>query len=379
MADVVSPDTLHDSMAQPPLTNGAATGLSNGHASLSKVPTETSVTLGSHALPNATIDGSSSPVKTPFIDPAPNTLAPPTRVLTPDQESKYTSLLTTARSWTTLPITSATPPKSLLTDAERIWLTRECLLRYLRASKWNLTNAATRLEATLLWRREYGIKDHTADYISEENETGKQVILGYDNECRPCLYLNPQQQNTKRSDKQIHHLIYMLERCIDLMPPGTETLAMLVNFKESRKGDNASAGQGRQVISILQNHYPERLGKACMKDVPWVMWAFFKIINPFIDPLTKEKMKFDVDLRQVVPPEQLLTSYGGDCEFEYDHNAYWPALNGLVEEKRANMVKRWGAAGKRVGESESYLKGAGEPVGPHEGEDAEEKSDEAVV
>lgn len=150
------------------------------------------------------------------------------------------------------------------------------------------------------------------------------------------------------------------------MPPGTESIAMLVNFKESRKGDGASAGQGRQVISILQNHYPERLGRACMKDVPWVMWAFFKIINPFIDPLTKEKLKFDVDLRQVVPPEQLLKVYGGDCEFEYDHSVYWPALHKLVDEKRAEMLKRWEIAGKKIGESESYLKGAGEPVATEE-------------
>lgn len=367
MAALEPPGYQQDPMAQKPLPNGGAGQYSNGNASSAKAPTRTTDALESHVVPNATVDGSSQPVKTPFITPTLNTTAAPARVLTPDQEAKYASLLTTARSWTTLPITSTVLSKSPLTDAERMWLTRECLLRYLRASKWNLTNAATRLEATLLWRREYGIKDHTADYISEENETGKQVILGYDNECRPCLYLNPHKQNTKKSDKQIHHLIFMLEKCIDLMPPGTETLAMLVNFKETRKGDNASAGQGRQVISILQNHYPERLGKACMKDLPWVVWAFFKIINPFIDPLTREKLKFDVDLRQVVPPEQLLKGYGGDCDFEYEHNAYWPALNKLVEQKKMEMLKRWDTAGKRIGESESYLKGAGEPVGPQEG------------
>lgn len=346
------------------LTNGAPIESSNGHV-LQEHEKQTTAPQSNTSL-KATVDGSLNPVKTPFIQPALSSTAPPSRVLTPDQENKYTSLLAIAQSWTTLPTTSADSSKILktpLTDAEHMWLTRECLLRYLRASKWNLAHAATRLEATLLWRREYGIKDHTADYISSENETGKQVILGYDNDCRPCLYLNPQHQNTERSEKQIHHLIFMLERCIDLMPPGTETLAMLVNFKETRKGQGASVGQGRQVISILQNHYPERLGRACMKDVPWYIWGFFKMIGPFIDPLTKEKLKFDVDLRKVVPPEQLLKAYGGDCEFEYDHNAYWPAFNGLAEEKRIAMVKNWEAAGKKVGESETYLKGAGEPTG----------------
>jgi hypothetical protein len=59
------------------------------------------------------------------------------------------------------------------------------LLRYLRAAKWNEAQATARVQATLVWRREYGVEEHTADYISEENETGKQVLLGYDNEGRP--------------------------------------------------------------------------------------------------------------------------------------------------------------------------------------------------
>jgi hypothetical protein len=113
-----------------------------------------------------------------------------------------------------------------------------------------------------VWRREYGLRDHTPDYISPENETGKQVILGYDNECRPCLYLAPSAQNTERSPRQIQHLVFMLERVIDLMPAGQETLALLVNFGASTKSSNPSISQGREVLNILQNHYPERLGRA---------------------------------------------------------------------------------------------------------------------
>lgn len=79
---------------------------------------------------------------------------------------------------------------------------------------------------------------------------------------RPCLYLNPAKQNTKKSDKQIQHLVFMLERVIDLMVPGQETLSLLVNFKESGSGSNPSVGQGRQTLNILQTHYPERLGRA---------------------------------------------------------------------------------------------------------------------
>lgn len=205
----------------------------------------------------------SAPIRTPFIEPLETSKPAPAPVLTPDQQAKYNSLLHTVSAWTEVPTTSAAnSPKAPVTDDERMWLTRECLLRYLRATKWNAAEAPKRLLGTLTWRREYGLASHTASYISPENETGKQVILGYDIAARPCLYLNPGKQNTKKSDRQIQHLVFMIERVIDLMVPGQETLSLLVNFKESSNGSNPSVGQGRQTLSILQMHYPERLGRA---------------------------------------------------------------------------------------------------------------------
>lgn len=106
----------------------------------------------------------------------------------------------------------------------------------------------------------------TPDYISPENETGKQWILGYDIEGRPCHYLNPSRQNTKRSDRQLQHLVFMMERAIDLMGPGQETLALLISFSETSSGQGASLAQGKQVMNFLQNHYPERLGRALVTD-----------------------------------------------------------------------------------------------------------------
>ena len=44
-----------------------------------------------------------------------------------------------------------------LTDAEKAWLTRECFLRYLRATKWVVADAIDRIELTLAWRREFGV------------------------------------------------------------------------------------------------------------------------------------------------------------------------------------------------------------------------------
>ncbi|EUC49999.1 hypothetical protein COCMIDRAFT_1400 [Bipolaris oryzae ATCC 44560] len=298
----------------------------------------------------------------PFAKPAEGCKPPAAPALTADQQTKYDQLLADVRTWDSLPTTLAkTTETAPITDDERMWLTRECLLRYLRAVKWNVPQAAERLRSSLTWRREYGTDTFTSDYISEENATGKQVLLGFDKEGRPCLYLLPQNQNTKESPKQVEHLVYMLERTIDIHPPGQEGLALLIDFKNTASGGIPSLATVKQVLYILQNHYPERLGRALLTNVPWFVTTFLKLIQPFIDPVTKSKMKTNEPLPSHVPTSQLMKVSGGDVDFKYDHSVYWPALDKIVTERRQQRKERWEKAGKMVGESEIYLWGGDEP------------------
>lgn len=237
--------------------NDGSTLASNPVENHDPSPTQKNVELN---LPTSAADGL---IQKPFPSPLDTVKPRAPAKLTPDQQTKYGAIFKAVSAWTTVPTTSAkNAPTEPINDDERMFLTRECLLRYLRATKWNVAEAITRLQRTLTWRREYGVGKLTSDYISIENETGKQVILGYDIHGRPCLYLLPSNQNTEKSDRQIEHLVYMLERVIDLMGPDQETLALVVNFNETKSGQNATVGQAKQTLNILQNHYPERLGRA---------------------------------------------------------------------------------------------------------------------
>ncbi|KAI1391251.1 CRAL/TRIO domain-containing protein [Hypoxylon trugodes] len=297
-------------------------------------------------------------LKTPLAAPTAGSAVPEKPALTADQQTKYDWLLKRVKGWTEVPSTK--DKSGPLTDNEKMWLTRECLLRYLRATKWHEKESEKRLLETLAWRREYGVEELSADHIGPENATGKQILLGYDKHGRPCHYLNPGRQNTDVSPRQVQHLVFMLERVIELMPAQQETLSLLINFKTSKSRSNTAPGisQGREVLHILQTHYPERLGRAMIINVPWVVWGFFKLITPFIDPLTREKLKFNEDMTQYVPKEQLWSEFaGGELQFDYDHDVYWPVLIKLCAEKRAKQKQRWEAGGKQIGEREDYLKG----------------------
>ncbi|KAF3908427.1 Patellin-3 [Orbilia brochopaga] len=303
-------------------------------------------------------DEPSSTKSVPYAHPDASAVTPTPVELTPEQSTKYDDLLSLCKAITDVPVAkSSSAERKPLTDSERMYMTKECLLRYLRATKWNVSDARKRIEATITWRREYGVEAHTAEHIEPENETGKQVVFGFDKEARPCLYLNPARQNTPRSERQIQHLVWMMERVLELAPPGSETLALLIDFKAATSGQNASVGQGKQVMDILQNHYPERLGRALVVNIPWWANLFLKAIWPFIDPVTRPKLKFNDDMSLHVPKSHLLKEFKGDVDFTYDHPAYWPNFVDLCAERRRRYEERWRANGGQIGESEFYLKG----------------------
>ena len=45
-------------------------------------------------------------------------------------------------------------------------------------------------------------------------------------------------------------------------------------------------------LSIVQNHYPERLGRAVNFKPPLLFEIFWKAIRPFVDPVTRDKLVF---------------------------------------------------------------------------------------
>lgn len=110
------------------------------------------------------------------------------------------------------------------------------------------------------------------------------------------------------------------------------------------------------------------------RTVPWYVTAFLKLVSPFIDPVTKTKMRYNEPLTDHIPASQLMKNAGGDCEFEYDHSVYWPAFAALAETRHKERKERWEKAGKVIGESEIYLWGGDEPsvAAKVEGEKVEE-------
>ncbi|CAR28939.1 hypothetical protein ZYGR_0U02980 [Zygosaccharomyces rouxii] len=322
-------------------------------------------------------------IEKPITD-LPESIHPPKeKKLTDEQEKMYVEVLNYFRD-PELKIAceekskgDAEKDKEPLNDCEKAWLSRECILRYLRATKWVQKEAIQRIEGSIAWRRGFGIShmgeengdELKSDYVAIENETGKQVVLGYENDARPILYLKPGRQNTKTSRRQVQHLVFMLERVIDFMPIGQDSLALLIDFKDYSDVPKVQGnskippiGVGKEVLHILQTHYPERLGKALLTNIPWLAWTFLKLIHPFIDPMTREKLVFDQPFPNYVPVDQLDKNYDGHLDFTYKQEVYWPALIKDAQDKREHYLKRFQKFGSVIGLSEYDLRGTGDKL-----------------
>ncbi|KAH3668999.1 hypothetical protein OGAPHI_002754 [Ogataea philodendri] len=288
---------------------------------------------------------------------------------TEEQQTKYNTVLKHFEATEKYPITEkhGDPEEYVaLNDFEKAWLTKECFLRYLRACDWAVDETIKRLTTSIAWRREFGIaggdfEKVTSDLVKVENETGKQQVFGFDTGGRPCLILLNGRQNTKTSNRQIQHLIYMLETSIDFMPQGQDKLALCVDFKKYPEASLVepkvpSVTVGKEVLRILQYHYPERLGRALFINIPFIVWGFLKICWPFVDSFTKQKCKFDEPFRLFIPPEQLALNYGGDVNFEYVHDDFWPAMVELRNQKRKTLMENYYKLGGGVGLSEIDLR-----------------------
>eukprot|EP00050_Salpingoeca_kvevrii_P004619 m.256432 g.256432 ORF g.256432 m.256432 type:complete len:297 (-) comp11017_c1_seq14:2116-3006(-) len=237
-----------------------------------------------------------------------------------------------------------------------------CLVRYLRARDYNVAKAEKLLRDTLTWRREYGIADITPEEIESEQESGKLYVHGRDRLGRPVMYQRPRRQNTKNYALQVRQVAYHLEREVGSMDKarGVEQHVIIIDFKGYSIWNAPPMSQSKEVLSLLMDRFPERLGNAFLVDAPRLFYAAWAVLKPFMSAATIEKVHFvnrsgnagkngkmDKHFAQCFDDEQLEEEYGGMLSSEYNHEKYWAREKEIFKQLRENPPSD-GAPAKRV-------------------------------
>ncbi|KAL0378129.1 UNVERIFIED_CONTAM: Phosphatidylinositol transfer protein PDR16 [Sesamum radiatum] len=237
--------------------------------------------------------------------------------------------------------------------------TDACLRRYLEARNWNLDKAQKMLEESIKWRSEYKPEEIRWHEVAHEGETGKVSKANFhDRKGRTVLIMRPGKQNTSSPEGNIRHLVYLMENAILNLPEGQEQMSWLIDFNGWSLNTNVPIKTARDIIYILQNHYPERLAIVVLYSPPRIFEAFWKVVKYFVDQKTFQKIKFvypnNKDSLEVMKSffdtENLPSEFGGKATLKYNHEEF----SRLMAEDDVKTAKYWGLDKNGSYESNGY-------------------------
>ncbi|XP_052203848.1 uncharacterized protein LOC127809158 [Diospyros lotus] len=191
--------------------------------------------------------------------------------------------------------------------------------RFLRARDLDIEKGSNLLVKYLNWRREFVPKGSiSASEIPNELAQNKLFMQGVDKMGRPVVVgFGGRHKPAKGGLEEFKRfVVYSLDKICARMPNGQEKFLCIGDF-EGWGYTNSDVRGYLAALSILQDCYPERLGKLFVIHVPYLFMTAWKAVYPFIDKKTKKKIVFVEDRKLTstlladIDESQLADIYGG--------------------------------------------------------------------
>ncbi|RZC59591.1 hypothetical protein C5167_006893 [Papaver somniferum] len=219
--------------------------------------------------------------------------------------------------------------------------------RFLRARGQDIEQGSALFLKYLKWRRSFVPNGLISESEITSNLAHKKVFLqGLDKRGRPIVvsfgskHLPKKEKGGVEEFCSIHSRQNMCEvtinhsslvngiqfryPCINFdsdyfrMPAGQEKFVAIQDMEGWGYYSNSDTRGCLAALSILQDNYPERLGKMYLVHVSSVFMAAWKLVYPFIDSRTKKKIvfvenkKLKSTLLEDIDESQLPEIYGGE-------------------------------------------------------------------
>ncbi|XP_030517396.1 phosphatidylinositol transfer protein 3-like isoform X2 [Rhodamnia argentea] len=191
--------------------------------------------------------------------------------------------------------------------------------RFLRARNLDVEKASKLFLKYLSWRRSF-IPNGAISASEIPNDLAQQKLFmqGLDKMGRPIVVGYGARHNPSKGSLEEfkRFVVYSLDKICSRMPGGQEKFVCIADLEGW--GYKSSDVRGYlAALSILQDCYPERLGKLFLIHVPYIFMTAWKMVYPFIDPKTKKKIvfvenkKLRTTLLEDIDESQLPDAYGG--------------------------------------------------------------------
>ncbi|CAG8480784.1 3500_t:CDS:1 [Ambispora leptoticha] len=213
-----------------------------------------------------------------------------------------------------------------------------CLLRFLRARKFDLVKAKKMIIDSENWRKEFGVDELVRDFeYTERDEVMKYYARYYhktDKEGRPIYIEEIGKVDIKALykittlERQIQNLVVEYEKLADIRVPACsvkagkliETSCTILDLKGvSIRSFSNVFGFVKQASNIGQNYYPERMGKFYIINAPMLFSSVWNLVKPMLDEVTAAKIviinnKYQSTLLEAIDAENLPEKFGGTCK-----------------------------------------------------------------
>ncbi|CAN6471897.1 unnamed protein product [Victoria cruziana] len=168
------------------------------------------------------------------------------------------------------------------------------LRRFLRARDLNVEKAASLLLRYLKWRRAFVPKGMISeDEIPNEIAKEKMFLQGVDKKGRPISVVFGARHTCydRDLDEFKRYLVYGIDKICASMKEGQEKFVVIGDL-EGWGYANCDVRAHLAAVEMMQDYYPERLGKVYLLHAPYLFWTAWKLVYPFIDGHTRKKIVF---------------------------------------------------------------------------------------
>ncbi|KAF5793055.1 putative CRAL-TRIO lipid binding domain, CRAL/TRIO domain, CRAL/TRIO domain superfamily [Helianthus annuus] len=199
----------------------------------------------------------------------------------------------------------------------------QTIRRFLQARDLDIDKACAMFLKYLKWRKTF-VPNGSISVSDVENEIAqnKMFMQGSDKIGRPITVVFGGRHlcNKKGGVEEFKRfVVFGLDKVCARIPQGQDKFVAIGDLQ----GWGYSCCDIRgylAALSILQDYYPERLGKLFILHVPYVFMTAWKMVYPFIDEKTKQKIVF-VENKQLkstllkdIDEDQLPDIYGGNLK-----------------------------------------------------------------
>ncbi|XP_059642525.1 uncharacterized protein LOC132284422 [Cornus florida] len=194
--------------------------------------------------------------------------------------------------------------------------------RFLRARDLDIEKASSMFLKYIKWKQTF-VPDGSisAAQISNEIAQNKMFMQGLDKSGRPITVVFGGRHFHKKGglDEFKRFVVFALDKLCSSMPRGQEKFVVIGDL-EGWGYSNSDIRAYLGALSILQDYYPERLGKLFIVHVPYIFMTVWKVVYPFIDNKTKKKIifvenkKLKSTLLEDIDESQIPEIYGGKLQ-----------------------------------------------------------------